>query len=119
MISCEAFGLNTSFDKVCFVHAMNKVGEYAMNDDKVSKDLMLVSVKFAQTSFQSYITWPKKSSFFLLALAIFVLEAFNIICWEVIIQLICFSSFFYVMCKQRGQNIRNKLVQIMVCVSAN
>lgn len=64
MISCETFGSNTSFDGVCFGHAMNKVGQYAMNDDKVSKDLMLVSVKFAQTSFQSYITWPKESNFF-------------------------------------------------------
>jgi hypothetical protein len=64
MISCETFGLDTSFDGVCFGHAMNKVGQYAMNDDKVSKDLMLISVKFAQTFLQSYITWPKKSSFF-------------------------------------------------------
>jgi hypothetical protein len=77
MISCEAFGLNTSFDGICFGHAMN--------DDKVSKDFMFVNVKFAQTSLQSYITWPKKLGFFLLTLVIFVMEAFNIICWEVTI----------------------------------
>jgi len=34
---------------------MNKVGQYAMNDDKVCKNFMFVSVKFAQTSLQSYI----------------------------------------------------------------
>jgi hypothetical protein len=66
MISCEAFGLNTSFDRVCFGHAMNKVSQYAMSDDKVSKDLMLINVKFAQTSLQFYITWPKKECFFFL-----------------------------------------------------
>jgi hypothetical protein len=100
MISCEAFGLNTSFNIICFGHAMKKVGQYAMNDDKVSKDLMLVSVKFSQTSLQSYITWPKESIFFLLTFAIFVMEAFNIICWEVTIQLIClYSSFMQYACK--------------------
>jgi len=117
MISCETFGSNTSFDGVCFGHAMNKVGQYAMYDDKVSKDLMFVSVKFAQTSFQSYITWPKKSVF-LLTLAIFVMEAFNIICWEVPIQLIFFSS-SCMQCASKGARSGNKLVQIMVCVSAN
>jgi hypothetical protein len=60
MISCEALGLVTPFDSVCFGHTMRKVAQYAINDDKISKDLMLVSVKFVQMSFQSYITWPKK-----------------------------------------------------------
>jgi len=56
--------------------------------------------------------------FFLLTLAIFVMEAFNIICWEVPIQLILFSSSF-MQCASKGARSGNKLVQIMVCVNAN
>jgi hypothetical protein len=33
-------------------HAMNKAMQYATNDDKIFKDLALINVKFAQTSFQ-------------------------------------------------------------------
>jgi hypothetical protein len=51
---------------------MRKVAQYAINDDKISKDLMLVSVKFVQMSFQSHITWPKKLG--LLTLFIFSVE---------------------------------------------
>jgi len=58
--------------------------------------------------------------FFLLTFAIFVMEAFNIICWEVPIQLIFFSfSFSFMQCASKGARSGNKLVQIMVCVSAN
>jgi hypothetical protein len=112
MISCEAFGLDTSFDGICFGHAMNKVGQYTMNDDKVSKGLMFISVKFAQTSFQSYITWPKKSGFFLLTLVIFVMEAFNIICWEITIQLICFSSSFMQCAGKGGNRLKTSLYKL-------
>jgi hypothetical protein len=69
MISCEVLGLVTAFDNVCFEHTMRKVVQYAINNDKISKYLMLVSVKFVQMSFQSYITWPKKLG--LLALFLF------------------------------------------------
>jgi hypothetical protein len=51
VISCEALNLFQPFDGTCFGHAMNKVVQYATNDDKISKDLALISVKFAQTSF--------------------------------------------------------------------
>jgi len=68
----SGFGLVTPFDNVCFGHNMRKVAQYAINDDKISKDLMLVTVKFVQMSFQSYISWPKKLG--LLTLFIFSIE---------------------------------------------
>jgi hypothetical protein len=39
---------------------MSEVDQYATNDDNISKDLTSINVKFAQTSLQSCITWPKK-----------------------------------------------------------
>jgi hypothetical protein len=59
VISCEALNLFQPFDGTCFGHAMNKVVQYATNDDKMSKDLALISVKFAQTSLYLCTTWPK------------------------------------------------------------
>ncbi len=58
VISCDALYLPIHFDDACFEHAMNKVARYATNDDKNSKELMPISMKFAQT-FESCITWPK------------------------------------------------------------
>jgi len=59
IISCEALSLHNPFDGACFQHAMNKATQDVTNDDKISKDKMLINVKFAQMSLQSYITWPK------------------------------------------------------------
>jgi len=60
IISCETLNyLHVSFNGSCFGHAMNKTIQYATNDEKISKDLGLISVKFAQTSFQVCNTWPK------------------------------------------------------------
>jgi hypothetical protein len=42
-------------------HAMNKAVQYATNDDKNFKDLALINVKFAQTSFQFMHHLAKKS----------------------------------------------------------
>jgi hypothetical protein len=47
MILCEASSLLVPFDSVCFEHVVSKGVQYASNDNKVSKDLMLVNVKFA------------------------------------------------------------------------
>jgi hypothetical protein len=52
VISCEALNLHVLFSGSCFRHAMSKATQYATNDDKISKDLNLISVKFAQTSLQ-------------------------------------------------------------------
>jgi len=41
---------------------MSKAAQYATIDDKVFKDLGVVSIKSTQSSLQAYITWPKKSS---------------------------------------------------------
>jgi hypothetical protein len=62
IISCEALSLLVFFDGAHFGHGMNKTTQYATNDDKISKDLVPISVKFAQASLQSCIIWPKKSS---------------------------------------------------------
>jgi EAL domain-containing protein (putative c-di-GMP-specific phosphodiesterase class I) len=60
IISCEELSLFVPFDGACFGHAMSKAVQYATNDDNISKDLVPISVKFTQSSFQSCITWPKK-----------------------------------------------------------
>lgn len=59
MISCEVLNLLQPFDRSCFGHAMNKVAQYATNDNKISKDLALINVKSAQSSLQSCIIWQK------------------------------------------------------------
>jgi hypothetical protein len=46
VISCEALSLPIPFDGACFGHAMNKATQYATNDDKISKDLTLINVKY-------------------------------------------------------------------------
>lgn len=40
MISCEALTLHAPFDGACFGHVMNKVAQYAINDNEISKYLM-------------------------------------------------------------------------------
>ncbi len=40
MISCETLTLLAPFDGACFGHAMNKVAQYAINDNEISKYLM-------------------------------------------------------------------------------
>jgi hypothetical protein len=62
LISCEVLDLKSLFDSACFGHAMSMATQYDTNDDKISMDLKPISVKSSQTSFQSYITWLKKSS---------------------------------------------------------
>jgi hypothetical protein len=59
VISCDALNLPVHFDDVCFGHVLSKVAQYVTNDDKISKELMPISMKFAQLSFQSCITWSK------------------------------------------------------------
>jgi hypothetical protein len=48
------------FDGIGFGHVMNKATQYAIDDDRISKNLALMSVKFAQRFLQLCITWPKK-----------------------------------------------------------
>jgi hypothetical protein len=59
VISCDTLSLPIHFYDACFGHVMSKVAQYATNGDKISKELMPISMKFAQTSFQFHITWPK------------------------------------------------------------
>jgi hypothetical protein len=62
VISCEALSLLVPFDGACFGHVMSKASQHATNDDKISKNLALISVKSTQVFFQSCITWQKISS---------------------------------------------------------
>jgi hypothetical protein len=41
-------------------HDFLKTCQYATFDEKVSLGLQLLSIKFAQSSIQTSITWPKK-----------------------------------------------------------
>lgn len=59
VISCKALNLPQPFNGTYFGHTMNNAVQYATNDDKIFKGLASINVKFAQTSFQSCITWPK------------------------------------------------------------
>ncbi len=59
VISCEALNLPQPFNGTYFGHALSKAVQYATNDNKIFKDLVLINVKSTQTSFQSCITWPK------------------------------------------------------------
>jgi len=47
VISCEALSLLVPFDGACFGHVMSKATQYTTNDDKISKDLVPINVKFA------------------------------------------------------------------------
>jgi hypothetical protein len=41
---------------------MSKTTQYATINNKVSKDLGVVSIKYVQSLFHTCITWPKKSN---------------------------------------------------------
>jgi len=47
VILCEALSFLVPFDGACFEHVVSKGVQHASNDNKVSKDLTLVNVKFA------------------------------------------------------------------------
>jgi len=66
VILYETLSLFVPFDGACFGHVMSKATQYTTNDDKISKDDIPINVKVAQTSLQSCITWPKKSSIFII-----------------------------------------------------
>ncbi len=52
IINCELLKLLRVYKDICFGHVMFKTCQYAMNDDKVSMGLILVSVKDVQTGLQ-------------------------------------------------------------------
>jgi hypothetical protein len=61
IINCEPLTLIKVFEGTCFGNEMSKAWQYVINDDKVSKGLMQISVKDAQVVLQKTITWTKKS----------------------------------------------------------
>ncbi len=62
IVTCEKLGMHAPFEDVCFGHALSKACQYATFDEKISFGLQLVSIKTTQSSVQSCIIWPKKSS---------------------------------------------------------
>ncbi len=74
IISCEVLNLLTPFVGACLGHALSKVAKYATINDKVSKDLGVVSIKYVQSLLQACITLPKK--FGTLIILILALQAF-------------------------------------------
>ena len=61
IVSCDILGLAKPFSSACFGHIMSKVCQYATNDEQMCKSMKEVSLKNAQKSLQSCITWTKKS----------------------------------------------------------
>jgi hypothetical protein len=61
IVSCEIFGAMKSFKGTCFGHAFFKACQYEIVEEKVSKGLKYVSIKFAQVDLQKCITQPKNS----------------------------------------------------------
>jgi len=57
IISCEALSLRIPLVGACFGHALNKASQYAIKNNKVSKDLGVISIIFAQLLLQAYLTW--------------------------------------------------------------
>jgi hypothetical protein len=50
IVSCNNLGLLEPFDGTCFKHALSKVCQYAIANEKVSTGLPLASIKAAQSS---------------------------------------------------------------------
>jgi hypothetical protein len=47
VVKCEVFGLNESFQGVCFGHAFLKTCQYVTIDEKVCKNFKFISIKSA------------------------------------------------------------------------
>jgi hypothetical protein len=60
IVSFEKLVILASFEGVCFGHALSKACQYVTSNEKVSLGLQLVNIKFAQSSIQTCITWPKR-----------------------------------------------------------
>jgi len=45
VVKCEVFGLNESFQSVCFGHAFSKACQYATINKKVCKNFKFISIK--------------------------------------------------------------------------
>lgn len=60
-VSCAVLDLPKPYAGACFGHIMSKVCQYATTEDKVCVGMKKVSLKTAQKSLQSCITWTKKS----------------------------------------------------------
>ncbi len=60
IVKCEIFGLDESFQGACFGHVFSKACQYVTTNEKVCKNLKLVSIKSTQLDLQRCITWPKR-----------------------------------------------------------
>ncbi len=55
----EKFRILAPFEGVCFGRAHFIVWQYAISDEKIRLGSYPMNIKFAQSSIQAYITWPK------------------------------------------------------------
>jgi hypothetical protein len=61
IVSHEIFGVMESCKGTCFGYAFFKACQYEIVEEKVSKGLKYVSIKFGQVDLQKCITQPKNS----------------------------------------------------------
>ncbi len=60
IINYYELGTLAPFEGGCSSHAFLKTCQYAIFGEKLNSGLQHVNMKFAQSSIQTYITWPKK-----------------------------------------------------------
>jgi len=60
-VSCDVLDMKQPHVGTCFGHVMSKACQYAIDDEKVCREMTKLSLRFAQTTLQSCITWTKKS----------------------------------------------------------
>jgi hypothetical protein len=61
VVKCEVFGLNESFQGVCFGHVFSKACQYVIINEKVCMNLKFILIKFVQSNLQKCIIWLQKS----------------------------------------------------------
>jgi len=60
IVSCNNLELLEPFDGPCSAHALSKVCQYAMINEKMYTSLSYTFIKYIQGVIQKCITWPKK-----------------------------------------------------------
>ncbi len=60
VVNCESFGLEESFQGICFGHVFSKACQYGIIGKKVCRNLNYVSIMSTQADLQKCIIWFKK-----------------------------------------------------------
>jgi hypothetical protein len=61
IVNCESFGLEESFQGICFGHVFSKACQYGIIEKFFCRNLNYVSIMSTQVDLQKCITWSKKS----------------------------------------------------------